>query len=117
MTEDLPNGTRVVVGPSWAVVTLPDGREVHAHPGPGSADMARRLGYGDDVAAMTRDHDPLHARLTALLGMPRSLSLSVAAGGNEPGDLVALEEEAVLAAQRLLQACRARGLALEPGDR
>lgn len=109
--ETLSNGTRIKVGPSWVVITLPNGREVHAHPDDESHHMALLLGYGDDVAAMTRDHDPLHARLTAMLGLPYSLSLMTAAGCEVPEDLTFAEESLVLSAQRFLQECRARGLA------
>ena len=95
----LANGTRITIGPSWAVVTLPGGQQVHAHPNAQSAEMALRLGYGADVAAMTRDHDPLHAMLTDWLGLPYSLSLARAAGIEVSPRLALLEERAVLAVQ------------------
>lgn len=110
MTEILRNGTAIFVGPTFAVVTLPGGEEVHAHPNHKSADMALRLGYGTDVAAMTRDHDPLHARLTDWLGLRSSLALEAAAGLRPNDDLAAMEEEAVLAVQRFRRACVTRGL-------
>lgn len=116
ITQTLRNGTRIVIGPSWTVVTLPDGREVHAHPNPDSPRMALALGFGGDVAALTRDHDPTHARLTDWLGLPYSLSLMAAAGGRAIDELTGLEEEAVLAVQRYRRACVARGLLPpEPG--
>lgn len=106
----LANGTRILVGDGWAVTTLPNGREVHAHPNADSPRMARELGYGDDVAAMTREHDPLHAWLTDQLGMPHSVSLMGAAGCEVDAELATLEEEAVLAVQRFARAARNRGL-------
>lgn len=95
----LANGTIVNIGPSWVHTILPNGRDVHAHPDADSARMARRLGYGRDVAALTRDHDALHAMLTAWLGMPFSYSLMLAAGCDVCPAMAALEEEAVLAVQ------------------
>lgn len=114
MTERLSNGTLITVGPSWAVVTLPTGEEVHAHPSPASPAMAERLGYGDDVAAMTRDHDPLHARLTDWLGLPHSFSLRFAAGVDPDSELAGAEEDAVLAVQRFRRLCIARGILTDP---
>lgn len=69
------------------------------------ARTARRLGYGDDVAAMNADHDPLHRALCAWLGVD-SLSLRGAAG--EPLTAAEhaqanLEEDAVLAVQRFMR--------------
>lgn len=67
---------------------------------------ARDLGYGDDVAAMNREHDPLHYSLCAWLQVP-SYSMVIARG--EPvtkpqAALAAIEEAAVLAVQRLMRA-------------
>lgn len=67
---------------------------------------ARELGYGDDVAAMNRDHDPLHYSLCAWLQVP---SYSMVIARNEPvtpaqASLAAIEEAAVLAVQRLMRA-------------
>jgi hypothetical protein len=106
----LSNGTRIDTGPDWACVTLPNGREIHARPNDESAGMASRLGYGRDVAAMTREHDPLHARLTDMLGLPYSVSLMTAAGCLPESELAGLEEDAVLAVQIFLQAARRAGL-------
>ena len=78
---------------------LSNGTEVFAGPEDRSPEMARRLGYGSDVDAMTRDHDPLHARLTDWLGMPFSYSLMEAAGCDVDPKLAILEEAAVLAVQ------------------
>lgn len=101
------NGTRVVIGPTWSVVTLPSGHEVHAHPQrtPEQDHTAQRLGYGADVEAMTRDHDLLHVSLTDWLGLPHSFSLATAADlPSVHPDLAHLEEAAVLAVQRFMVA-------------
>jgi hypothetical protein len=103
-TLQLRNGTHITVGRSWAVTRLPNGRELHAHPDEDSAEAARRLGYGDDVAAMTREHDPLHSRLCDWLGMPHSFSLMSAAGCDADPQLVELEEAAVIAVQKFKRA-------------
>lgn len=110
MTERLANGTLIEIGDGWVVITLPTGEQVHAHPNEDSARMAAALGYGDDVAAMTLDHDPLHARLTDWLGLAASPTLRRAAGLEPDGELVGLEEAAVLAVQRFRRACVAAGL-------
>lgn len=104
------NGTRVVVGSQWAVTTLPTGAEIQAHP-QGSVEQAataERLGYGDDVAAMTRDHDPLHVWLCDALGLPTSFALSEAAGQPIDAAVAALEERAVLAVQAFMRASGGR---------
>ena len=95
----LANGTRITIGPDWVRTVLPTGAEVHASYDPDSPRMARRLGYGDDWEAMTREHDPLHSRLCDFLGMPFSYSLMQAAGADVCPQLAALEEDAVLAVQ------------------
>lgn len=99
----LSNGTKVRTDADWCLTILPGGIEVHAHPGAESAEMAERLGYGDDVSAMTREHDALHATLTDFLGMPHSFSLMQAAGEDVDATIAALEEAAVLAVQELRQ--------------
>jgi hypothetical protein len=103
-TLQLRNGTHITVGPSWAVTRLPNGKELHAHPDENSAEAAERLGYGDDVEALTRDHDPLHSRLCDWLGMPHSFSLMHAAGCDADLRLVQLEEDAVIAVQKFKRA-------------
>ncbi len=95
----LANGTRFTVGADWVRTVLPTGAEVHACPEKDSARMARLLGYGTDIAAMTRDHDPLHSMLTDWLGMPWSYSLMQASGADVCPQLASLEETAVLAVQ------------------
>lgn len=64
----------------------------------GQAATARELGYGDDVAAMVADHDPLHARLCDWLGLADSEALF----GGRP-EVAAAEEAAVLAVQKFMR--------------
>lgn len=90
-------------GPDFCVTTLPNGAEVHAHINDDTLAMAQQLGFGDDVAALTREHDALHSRLMDWLGQPYSYSLMRAAGyENTDWGIAALEEEAVLVIQKLL---------------
>lgn len=68
-------------------------------------ETARELGYGEDIAAMDLEHDPLHGALCHFLGVP-SYSLKDARG--EPMTdwqkaLAGIEEQAVLACQKLRQ--------------
>ena len=73
------------------------------------AETARQLGYGDDVAAMNADHDPLHRALCAWLGV-ESQALRAAAGERltkEEQDRAAFEEAAVLAVQKFMRLCGA----------
>lgn len=68
-------------------------------------ETAVQLGYGDDVAAMNRDHDPLHRALCFWLQVP-----CVALPEAQPGtELAGIEEAAVLAVQKLM---RAHGVAV-----
>lgn len=85
------------------VTALPDGTEVVATPNYTPEDIARAhsLGYRGDVAKMTMDHDPLHTKVAEMLGFKESYSLRAAATG-EDSEIAGLEEEVVLAAQRLL---------------
>ena len=108
-TTKLNNGTLLVQGPNFCVTTLPNGTEVHAHPNEDSPEMAQRLGYGEEVGSMTRDHDALHSRLMDWLGQPYSYSL-MRAGGHVDTDwgIAVLEEKAVLAVQELIQALKNR---------
>jgi hypothetical protein len=101
------NGTRTRVFETWAENDLL-GQTVSAvarHDAEQAA-MARRLGYGEDVDAMTRDHDLLHALLADMLGLPCSLSLKLAAGLANADDrqLADIEEAAVLAVQEFVRA-------------
>lgn len=71
-----------------------------------SAAAAERLGYGSDVAALTRDHDLTHARLCAAFGLP-SHSLRLAAGLDHDPALALLEEDAACTVQRWAQGVNA----------
>lgn len=93
-----------MVGPYWLITTLPDGQQVPASPRSDSGPIARRLGYGEDVAALTRDHDLLHSLLADWLGQPYSHSLAQAAGLPADSAVAALEEDVVLALQRYINA-------------
>ena len=83
--------------------TLPGGEVVMAAPQRTYEQRltANRLGYGEDVEAMTRDHDPMHAWLCDALGLPHSTALMQTAGHNVDPTLAAIEEQAVLAVQAL----------------
>ena len=96
-TVALPCGA-VVEGRRWRYANGED--EAH------QADMARRLGYGEDALQMVRDHDALHVALCRWLGLPTSYSLEAAAGHREVDDLSQAEEAAVLAVQRLMRLAR-----------
>jgi hypothetical protein len=62
---------------------LPDGREIPAAP-QDTDDYRQRaedLGYGDDTARMSQEHELGHSILAALFGMPASLTLTGVADG------------------------------------
>jgi hypothetical protein len=100
--QHLRDGTYVQAKGSRAFVVLPGGEQIHAAPNDQSPAIAERLGYGDDVGAMTRDHDPLHAVLMDWLGRP-SHSLRAAAGVDHDPELAWMEEAAVMELQRLIR--------------
>lgn len=93
------NGTSVLLGGDHVITVLSTGERIPAYPNSDSAAMAETLGYGDDVAAMTRHHDPLHTYLANLVHGGESHALRHVAGAQENGPLVWLEEQAVLALQ------------------
>lgn len=102
-TSKLSNGTLLVQGPDFCVTTLPNGAKVHAHINLDTLAMAQELGFGNNAAALTREHDSLHSRLMDWLGQPYSYSLMRAAGYEDiDWGIASLEEEAVLAIQKLL---------------
>jgi hypothetical protein len=109
------NGTLIEIRPASTRITLPTGETVigEAQHTAEQRHTARRLGYGDDVLAMVRDHDPLHSLLAAWLGLPASYGIMAAAGLLKPedADLAAYEEAAVLAVQRFMRAA-GKGLPL-----
>lgn len=84
-----------------AVTTLPDGQRIIAAPEDNDAYRATagRLGYGDDVLRMCREHEAAHAALAAWLLLPESPTLRVVAGEEGPSDLTGAEERLVLALQ------------------
>lgn len=90
--------------------TLPDGKKVTAvaHTGPEDVARAHALGYGGDLWAMTREHDLLHAKLAAMLGLPESPVLRSAVSDAWDGELIGAEECAVLAIQRFWNLARGR---------
>jgi hypothetical protein len=105
------NGTLIEIYPrAWTHIVLPGGQEVFAIPKPDQLLQARALGYGDDIDAMCRDHDPLHALLADWLGVPQSYGIMAAAGLLKPEDhdLAAYEEAAVLAIQQFMRAAGGR---------
>jgi hypothetical protein len=103
MARRLQNGTWVSSTLEGSLVMLPDGRRILGLPQgtDEQAATAKRLGYGDDVLQMVRDHDPLHAMLCDLLGLPTSYALSTDPG--EAGEREWAEEEAVLAVQKFMR--------------
>jgi hypothetical protein len=105
LSIDLRSGGRIDIYDTWTRVTLPSGHAVHAIPLPEQQfETAERLGYGSDVVAMTRDHDPLHALLADWLGLRQSYSLTYATGELAHAGAATLEEEVVMALQRFIRA-------------
>jgi hypothetical protein len=107
----LRNGTLIERWAWGSRVRLPDGAVVLG--APQHTDdyyaTANRLGYGDDVVGMARDHDPAHAALCDWLGMADSVALRISAGlGGDPVTASA-EEDAVLSLQRF---CKLAGVKL-----
>lgn len=92
---------RVTVHGNGTTIVLPCGVVVEGRPHDtaGYAATARDLGYGDDVLAMCRDHDALHAALADWIGV-ESFALREAAGLDGDPVIAAAEESAVLAVQR-----------------
>lgn len=94
-------------GTAWVVTRYPDGTEVHAHPRHGPEDEARAVALGYvDVDEMTLDHDRLHSRLAAALGLRCSPTLWALAHGEPAPACAGAEEALVLAAQRFLNLAR-----------
>ena len=106
MRRSWPNGTRALIGRDWCATILPTGHVVRARPNAESPHMAFELGYADDVAALTREHDVLHSELASVAGLPFSLGLAQAAGLPVSSKLASLEESAVLAVQKFTQALK-----------
>jgi hypothetical protein len=71
----------------------------------GQKETAVELGYGGDVQAMNMDHDALHGALCHFLDIP-SYSLADGRGerlSSKQKQLAELEEQAVMACQKLRQ--------------
>jgi|SRR5690625_2364827 len=83
------------------VTTLHDGEQIHARAQDDATYRARAeaLGYGDDTARMSREHEALHAMLAHWLGLPESPTLRGVASGQYWPHWIA-EEEAILGIQR-----------------
>jgi len=115
MTERLIIGrTTIDMHPcGLAVTTLPGGAEVHARPQDNDEYRARAeaLGYGSDTAAMSREHEVLHAMLSHWLGLPESPTLRGVADGKHWEHWQA-EEAAVLALAAMARACGVDVMAL-----
>jgi hypothetical protein len=93
-------------GHDFTRTILPDGVEVPAAP-QDNADYRSRahaLGYGQDSAAMSREHELGHVLLSYILGLPESPALRSAANNAGPSDLTGMEEDAVMALQRFARA-------------
>jgi hypothetical protein len=109
-THRLFGATTVIA--NWMGVTtwMGDGKRVLACPEdtPDYRATALRLGYGSDTLAMCRDHEMLHNWLCDALGLRESLVMRALANGESAdGELLGLEEEAVMAVQRFARAVRA----------
>jgi len=65
------------------VTTLADGKRIPACPQEGDEyrRRARDLGYGDDIAAMSRDHEVAHTLIAVIIGLPESPTLRGVADG------------------------------------
>jgi hypothetical protein len=99
------NGLIIDTADGICRVTLPTGETVTAVPQrtQAQAATAQCLGYGDDVEAMTEDHDATHCLLADFLSLPTSHALRAAAGLDHDEGLAAIEEQAVMAVQRLMR--------------
>lgn len=97
----------VEIHPGWTETRFPDGRSVTAlHTAqPGQDGTARRCGYRS-AEELNRDYDLTHSLLAAWLGLPWSPTLYDVARGISGDELHAIEEEAVLAVQRLANALK-----------
>jgi hypothetical protein len=94
------NGTVQRIFATWVETEIPGLETLYACPMVEQRETADCLGYGDDVDALTRDHDFLHAWLADVLGLPASYALTAAAGGTVDPAIAEAEEAAVMALQR-----------------
>lgn len=111
MRRVLRNGTIIEVLPTGSRVTLPNRTIIVGAPHDTDEyrKTAEHLGYGDDTLALCQEHDPLHAWLCDVLGLPDSPALRVAAGIDAPNAMATSEERAVLSVQEF---CRKAGVKL-----
>lgn len=98
---------KVTVHDHGTTIVLPCGLVVEGRPHDTNAyrATAASLGYGEGPEAalrMAQHHDALHAALCAWLGISESFSLRQAAGLPVDPELAAIEENAVMALQRLM---------------
>lgn len=86
--------------------TLYDGGVVYAipHDTEGYREKAERLGYGDDIGRMCRDHELVHVLLAEALGLRESPVMRKLASGQPDSAVLGYEEDAVLAIQRFATA-------------
>jgi hypothetical protein len=99
------NGTVQCIFATWVETDIPGLPTLHACPMVEQQETAAALGY-DDVDALTRDHDFLHAWLADVLGLDASFSLTLSASGAADPDIAAAEEAAVMALQRFARLAR-----------
>lgn len=107
---------RIYIGPTVVEVRerhvlsiLADGARIEAEPHETAeyAATAESLGYGSDVEAMNRDHELMHHILAHALGLPESPVMRAVADDtwqHDPDGKLKLEEDAVMAVQRLARA-------------
>ena len=107
-------GTVIELWPGYTRTTLPGGGEIHAAPQDNDAYRARAhaLGYGDDTARMSRDHELSHTILAALLDLAVSPALQSVVRGTGPSVITGRDEDAALALQAFAVAARADLLAV-----
>jgi hypothetical protein len=93
---------------AYAETLFPDGTRVPAvpHTTKQYRQTAERLGYGDDVAALSREHEFIHSFLCQRQGLPYSPTLWAVAHNHGKGCISLakqrMEESVVLAFQRYL---------------
>lgn len=109
--------TQFTFDDGWAKTTFSDGSTVPASPEPTAsyAATAERLGYGTDTARMCVEHELVHNWLCHVIGLPHSPALFAVAHRGDADWRHALEEDAVIAVQRLAMAHGVRFMELVKG--
>lgn len=103
-------GTAVIeISKDHVLSILADGARVEAEPHDTAdyAASAQHLGYAGDVAGMNRDHELAHHLLASVLGLAESPVMRSVANDtwqDDPDGTLQLEEDAVMALQRLTKA-------------